>query len=157
MCQPEQCWKVGQENALEVLQNFRTVRAFGREHKEKQAFDKCKAQELQSQFSDYVDKITDLGCWFPRSSGRQMLAVFSPTLVLVLWGLKKNGRRLESVVNWALFESEVYLRVLLSSGLHVWRNAGKFELYSSYWSQGCGPESIQSSVATLSAETPTDK
>ena len=33
-----------QENALEVLQNFRTVRAFGREEKEKQSFHACMAQ-----------------------------------------------------------------------------------------------------------------
>ena len=49
---------------MEVLQNFRTVRAFGREEKEKQAFRMSMMQALRVRFSDIVDKFTDMGCWF---------------------------------------------------------------------------------------------
>lgn len=36
----------------------------GREEKEKQSFHNCMVQALRVRFSDFVDKFTDLGCWF---------------------------------------------------------------------------------------------
>ncbi|CAK9063254.1 unnamed protein product [Durusdinium trenchii] len=69
------------ENALEVLQNFRTVRAFGREEKEKQSFHSCMAQALRLRFSDVVDKFTDLGCWFVSEFTFQVAYMYGGILV----------------------------------------------------------------------------
>jgi len=69
------------ENALEVLQNFRTVRAFGREEKEKQSFHTCMAQALRVRFSDFVDKFTDFGCWFVSEFTFQVAYMYGGMLV----------------------------------------------------------------------------
>jgi len=69
------------ENALEVLQNFRTVRAFGREEKEKQAFRMSMMQALRVRFSDIVDKFTDMGCWFVSEFTFQVAYMYGGMLV----------------------------------------------------------------------------
>ena len=69
------------ENALEVLQNFRIVRAFGREGREKQAFLKSIRQKLMVKISNYVGFVTELGSWLTGEFAFQVAYMYGGTLV----------------------------------------------------------------------------
>ncbi|CAE7209663.1 ABCB10 [Symbiodinium necroappetens] len=69
------------ENALEVLQNFRIVRAFAREDREKQAFLKSIRQKLTRKMSSYVSFLTDIGSWFTGEFAFQVAYMYGGTLV----------------------------------------------------------------------------
>ncbi|CAJ1345254.1 unnamed protein product, partial [Effrenium voratum] len=76
------------ENALEVLQNFRVVRAFAREDKEKKAFAKFMSEELRLgkserkiRASDFVEKISDFGSWFTSEFAFQVAYLYGGILV----------------------------------------------------------------------------
>eukprot|EP00931_Biecheleriopsis_adriatica_P046135 TRINITY_DN2647_c0_g1_i2.p1 TRINITY_DN2647_c0_g1~~TRINITY_DN2647_c0_g1_i2.p1 ORF type:complete len:1100 (+),score=216.01 TRINITY_DN2647_c0_g1_i2:53-3301(+) len=69
------------ENAQEVLQNFRTVRAFNREGREKQAFSKFLSQGARLLPSHFVEKLTDLGTWFSYEFTFQVAYLYGGMLV----------------------------------------------------------------------------
>eukprot|EP00931_Biecheleriopsis_adriatica_P046134 TRINITY_DN2647_c0_g1_i1.p1 TRINITY_DN2647_c0_g1~~TRINITY_DN2647_c0_g1_i1.p1 ORF type:complete len:1098 (+),score=203.66 TRINITY_DN2647_c0_g1_i1:53-3295(+) len=68
------------ENAQEVLQNFRTVRAFNREGREKQAFSKFLSQGARLLPSHFVEKLTDLGIGLIQNLTRKVAFLYGGKL-----------------------------------------------------------------------------
>lgn len=70
-----------QANVLEVLQNFRVVRAFVREEKEKEAYRKTLWASLHIKRSDIVERFTGLGSWFGYEFSFQLAYLYGGMLV----------------------------------------------------------------------------
>ena len=105
------------DNALEVLQNFRIVRAFARENREKQAFDKSIRQKLVMKLSDYVSFVTDFGSWFTGEFAFQAAYMYGGVLVNLKYILAEEVREAVSKTfraSWPLYQLKRRLKTKMT-------------------------------------------